>query len=44
MVEVPKGIGKGEGGGKLPKLEETLNELVAEIEDLKQRIDALEGA
>lgn len=43
MADIPKGIGKGEGGGNLHKLEEILKEYEQRISELEQRVTTLEG-
>ncbi len=41
MAKTPKGIGHGEGGNRVPKLEELLNDIAGDLEALIDGYNAL---
>ena len=41
MAKVPKRLGHGEGGGRVPNLEELLNDIATDLESLIDGFNAL---
>lgn len=44
MAKVPKNIGWGEGGSKVPQLRELLDDIARDLEDIFTEVEGLDDA